>query len=229
MFEQRLRNIQAALDYQFGDTGFLIQALTHRSANANHNERMEFVGDAVLQLCITESLYRLFPNLNEGDLSRMRAALVSRSALVEVASDLGLARYLEMGSGELNSGGQQRDSTLADACEAVIGAIFLDAGFETASRVIEQLFGPRIQALPSAEQLKDPKTRLQEFLQSGGLALPVYELESSEGPPHARHFTARCTAETLGGKKQYVRGIGSSRRKAEQAAAEAMLKAMAAS
>lgn len=219
MTERQYCRLEQRLGHQFRNHEWLARALNHRSASADHNERLEYVGDAVLQLAITDFLYRQFPDEDEGGLSRMRASLVNKKTLVQVAEELGLAPHLMMGPGELNTGGHQRDSTLADACEAVFGAIYLDADFDTAKTVMENLFQHRIENLPNSESLKDAKTRLQEFLQSTGAPVPKYQIESTDGPPHARQFVASCAIDN--GK--ICNGVGSSRRKAEQAAAESML------
>jgi ribonuclease-3 len=169
---------------------------------------------------VARHLYRTFPDASEGDLSRLRARIVSREPLAEVAAQIGLGEALQLGSGELKSGGFRRQSILADALEAVCGALFLDGGLGAAQRIIESLFEPRIAALPGSESLKDAKTRLQEYLQSRGYALPRYTVERVEGEPHAQTFQVTCDIAELGRRSQ---GSGSSRRRAEQAAAERIL------
>ncbi|MGH8134452.1 MAG: ribonuclease III [Steroidobacteraceae bacterium] len=214
------RWLREALGYQARDAALFRAALTHRSAAGANNERLEFLGDAVLNLIVAHLLYRAFPQAAEGDLSRLRARVVSREPLAEVAAQLKLGEVLQLGSGELKSGGLRRHSILADALEAVCGAIFLDGGPEAASGVIATLFGPRIAALPDPATLKDAKTRLQEYLQARNLTLPRYEVERIEGEPHAQTFRVSCEVLGLGRR---VHGGGSSRRRAEQEAAERML------
>jgi len=195
-------------------------ALTHRSAAGDNNERLEFLGDAVLNLLVADRLYREFPLASEGDLSRLRARLVSEDPLAGVAAGLGLGEALRLGSGELKTGGFRRQSILADAFEAVVGALYVDAGLEQARRSVLPLFDPLVRELPHPDELKDAKTRLQEHLQAQGLPLPRYNLEGVEGEPHAQTFHVRCEAPTLGAPSE---GSGSSRRRAEQQAAERML------
>ena len=168
------RWVRERLQYEPRDLTLFRAALTHRSATGSNNERLEFLGDAVLNLLVAHALYRVFPQANEGDLSRLRARLVSREPLAEIAAELGLGEALQLGSGELKSGGFRRHSILADALEALCGAIFLDGGLDGVEPLIERLFGPRLAALPEPEALKDAKTRLQEYLQSRSLALPRY-------------------------------------------------------
>jgi ribonuclease-3 len=194
-----------------------VAALTHRSASGRNNERLEFLGDAVLNLVIAQHLYLAFPEATEGDLSRLRARVVSAEPLAEVAAAIGLGDELQLGSGELKTGGFRRQSILADAFEAVCGALFLDWGLEAARDVIHKLFQPRIAALPAPETLKDAKTRLQEYLQSRGYPLPRYTVDRIEGEAHAQTFYVTCEVPDLGRRSQ---GSGSSRRRAEQEAAE---------
>jgi len=208
------------LGYRPHDAALFRAALTHRSAAGPNNERLEFLGDAVLNLIIAHELYRAFPDAEEGDLSRLRARLVSRAPLAEVASSLGVGETLQLGSGELRSGGFRRESILADALEALCGAIFLDRGLGAIEAIIGRLFTPRIQALPAAETLKDAKTRLQEYLQSRSLELPHYAVAGVEGQDHAQSFTVSCDVPSLHLKTS---GRGSSRRRAEQEAAERMI------
>jgi ribonuclease-3 len=208
------------LSYKLRDASLFIAALTHRSAAGANNERLEFLGDAVLNLLIAEHLYRTFPNASEGDLSRLRSRLVSAEPLAEVAASLALGDALHLGSGELKTGGFRRKSILADALEALCGAIFLDGGLAAARSVVEALFAARIAALPAPETLKDAKTRLQEYLQSQGLALPSYVVERIEGEPHAHTFWVRCEISVL---ERRAQGSGSTRRSAEQEAAERLL------
>jgi ribonuclease III len=217
--------VHEKLGYLPRDIALFRAALTHRSAVGPNNERLEFLGDAVLSLVIAQRLYTLFPGANEGDLSRLRARLVSREPLAEVAIALGLGGVLQLGSGELKSGGFRRQSILADALEALCGAIFLDSGLAAVEAVIERLFGARIVALPAPETLKDAKTRLQEHLQSRSLTLPLYVVLTVEGEAHAQIFRVSCAVPDL---RLRVEGAGSSRRRAEQQAAERMLEQIAA-
>jgi ribonuclease-3 len=214
------RWVREQLGYEPRDLGLFRAALTHRSATGPNNERLEFLGDSVLNLLIARELYVAFPQATEGDLSRLRARLVSREPLAEIAAELHVGDILQLGSGELKSGGFRRQSILADALEALLGAIFLDSGLSAAEPVIVRLFARRIAALPEPEALKDAKTRLQEHLQSRGLALPRYAVSRVEGEDHAQRFTVSCEVAALG---LHTQGGGSSRRRAEQAAAERML------
>ena len=211
------------LGYRFRDPALLEAALTHRSASRTNYERLEFLGDSVLNFVVALLAFRAFPEAPEGDLSRFRAALVSAPSLAAVAGSLELGEQLRLGSGELKSGGFRRDSILADALEAIIGAIYLDGGLEAASDTVARLLGGKLADLPSAETLKDPKTRLQEQLQSRGLAIPRYALEEIGGEPHEQWFVASCEAPALG--LRFV-GRGSSRRRAEQEAAQKVLDAL---
>jgi len=218
---EQARWLREALGYQPRDASLFAAALTHRSAPGPNNERLEFLGDAVLNLVIADLLYRSFPRATEGDLSRLRARVVSREPLAEVAAHLGLGEVLQLGSGELKSGGFRRQSILADAFEAVCGALFLDGGLSAPAAVITRLLGPRIAALPDPATLKDAKTRLQEYLQARSLTLPHYEVERVEGEAHAQTFSVSCEVAALGRR---VHGGGSSRRRAEQEAAARMLR-----
>jgi ribonuclease-3 len=196
-------------------------AFTHRSAPGRiNNERLEFLGDAVLNLLAAELLYQRFPTASEGDLSRLRARLVSTGPLAEAAQSLGLGDELRLGSGELKTGGFRRESILADALEALIGAVYLDAGLEAARAVVARFCEPLIESLPPPEDLKDPKTRLQELLQGRGLALPEYRVGQVSGEPHLQHFSVRCEVPEL---HIATVGEGSSRRRAEQDAAQRVL------
>ena len=208
------------LGYAPHDLALFRAALTHRSAAGPNNERLEFLGDAVLNLVIAHELYGAFPHATEGDLSRLRARLVSREPLAEVALALGVGAALQLGSGELKSGGFRRQSILADAFEALCGAIYLDGGQAAAAPLIARLFAPRIAALPPPAALKDPKTRLQEYLQSRSLSLPRYAVLHIEGEDHEQTFRVSCEVPGLGLRCE---GRGSSRRRAEQDAARCML------
>ena len=197
-------------------TDTFVRAITHRSANGKNNERMEFLGDSVLGLIITTELYRRIPRASEGYLSRLRASLVNENALAALSADLGLGDFLRLGPGELKSGGFRRKSILADALEALIGCIYLEQGLLEAERFVLKLYGESLQDLPTEDDLKDPKSRLQEFLQSRGHELPEYNLLGVEGEAHRQTFTAECHIPPLEIRTQ---GIASSRRKAEQDAA----------
>ncbi|MCE5233416.1 MAG: ribonuclease III [Mizugakiibacter sp.] len=210
------------LGYRFRDAALAALALTHRSAGRPNNERLEFLGDAMLNLCVAELLFEARPEASEGELSRLRAQLVNGQSLAEVARELELGDALRMGPGELKSGGFRRDSILADAFEALLAAVYLDGGYAACREVIRGLFVPRVAALGKSE--KDPKTRLQELLQAHGCALPQYELLASHGEDHAKTFDVACLLaepETL-----RFEGHGGSRRAAEQAAAERALAAL---
>ncbi|MGB8327326.1 MAG: ribonuclease III, partial [Steroidobacteraceae bacterium] len=205
--------VRAQLGYEPREPVLFVAALTHRSAASPNNERLEFLGDSVLNLLVSEHLYREFPAADEGQLSRLRARIVSREPLAVIAQSLSLGAALRLGPGELKTGGFRRESILADAFEAVCGAIFLDGGLEAARRALAPLLAPRVAALATAEELKDPKTLLQEYLQSRGLPLPSYVVESVTGEPHDQQFTVSCTLERLGLRAS---GSGSNRRAAEQ-------------
>jgi ribonuclease III len=213
-----------ALGYECRDPALLEAALTHRSAGGPHNERLEFLGDAVLNCVVAMLVFREFGAADEGDLSRFRSSLVSGEALAVVAAEIGLGDQLRLGSGELKSGGFRRKSILADTLEALFGAIYLEGGFEAAANVIERLFVPRLDRLPSAAELKDPKTRLQETLQARGLPLPSYVVESLSGEAHSQVFQVSCSVDVLGLK---TLATGASRRRAEQAVAQLMLEGLA--
>ncbi len=212
--------LRGSLGYSFADMALLEAALTHRSAGGPNNERLEFLGDAVLNCVVARLVYQEFAAAPEGELSRFRASLVSGESLAVIAAELGLGDRLKMGSGELKSGGFRRKSILADGLEALLGAIYLDGGFEAVSRVIEAVFLPRLDRLPTAAELKDPKTRLQETLQARGMALPLYTVESISGEAHNQRFRVSCRADTLG---LTAEGEGQSRRYAEQEAAQRVL------
>jgi ribonuclease-3 len=197
----------------------LAQALTHRSYGANHNERLEFVGDAVLNCVVAATLFERFPAIPEGELSRVRASLVNRGTLARLARGLSLSAEIRLGEGELKSGGADRSSILADALEAVIGAVFVDAGYDAARRVIERVYAAEFVCLDPAALGKDPKTRLQEWLQARRLAVPDYAVTRVAGEAHAQTFTVECRIPALA---IVAAGSGTNRRAAEQdAAAEA--------
>ena len=206
--------------YRFNDEKLLQQALTHRSAGKVNNERLEFLGDSLLSAVISARLYHLKCDDNEGDLSRMRARVVRGATLSKLAAALKLSDYVLLGEGEMKSGGYKRDSILADTLEAIIGAIYLDGGFAACEQAVLQMCEAEIANLPDADALKDPKTQLQEWLQSHGYPLPEYTVLSEEGPPHKKHFKVQTSEASAGFD---VTGTGSSRRKAEQSAAKAAL------
>ncbi|WP_295446641.1 ribonuclease III [uncultured Thiodictyon sp.] len=214
------RRLARALGYPFARWELLHQALTHRSAGAVNNERLEFLGDALIGFAVAEALVGRFPQADEGTLSRMRASLVKRESLAQLARGLQLGDYLRLGTGELRTGGHTRDSILADALEAVLGAVYLDGGFARAQAVVTQLFRVPLEQLNDARASKDPKTRLQELLQARHRPIPDYEVLTVGGTQHAQSFTVSCV---LPDDRWCSRGEGSSRRRAEQAAAEAML------
>lgn len=217
------RSSLPGLDYEFVDPSLLEQALTHRSHGSRHYERLEFLGDGLLNFVAAELLYRLKDKASEGDLSRLRARIVRDTTLTEIAQDLHLGDHLNLGEGELKSGGFLRGSILADALEAIFGAIYLDSDFETARGVIARLLAERIDALPEAEALKDSKTRLQELLQGRGAPLPEYRLVAESGADHAKRFRVACLVALLPGPVEAEAG---GRRKAEQAAATLALEAI---
>jgi ribonuclease III len=212
--------VRAQLGYEPRDPALFQAALTHRSAAGPNNERLEFLGDAVLNLVVAHHLYAAFPAATEGDLSRLRARVVSGEPLAEVAATLALGEALQLGTGELKTGGFRRQSILADALEAVFGALYLDGGLAAAAGVIARLFQPRIAALPAPHELRDAKTRLQEYLQSRGIMLPRYTVQRVEGEAHAQTFHVSCEVPAL---RLAAEGSGSSRRRAEQEAAERIL------
>ena len=211
------------IGYQFKDESLLAMAITHRSFSANNNERIEFLGDSLLNMIIAEALYKRFPNLREGELSRIRALLVSGKTLAELANEFNLGVFLRLGAGEKNTGGHRRNSTLADAVEALIGAIYLESGFEVCRERVLSWFEARIAVLNPESSHKDAKTRLQEFLQARKLPLPDYQLLDTEGADHQQTFIVSCSVSLL---KSTISASGSSRRKAEQAAAEKVLIAL---
>ena len=213
MLNQRL---QQALGYTFARSDLLTQALTHRSYGALNNERLEFLGDSILNCTVARALYDAFPELPEGSLSRLRANLVRQETLADIAFTLKLGESLRLGEGELKSGGFRRPSILADALESLFGAIFLDAGFEAAQRVVRGLFDPLVAKIDPRASGKDPKTELQEMLQSRRLPLPDYRLVGTQGEAHDQSFIVECV---LAKPVLSTRGIGKSRRAAEQEAA----------
>lgn len=213
-----------ALDHAFADPELLRQALTHRSYGAPNNERLEFVGDAVLNCVVALALFARFPEVAEGDLSRSRAHLVNRDTLAQVARRVGLGGAIRLGEGELRSGGSARASILADAMEAVFGAVFLDGGYDAARRAIESAYAELLRDADPSVLGKDPKTRLQEWLQGRRLAVPEYAIVATTGEAHAQRFTVECRIPDLA---IVAHGSGASRRAAEQDAAERALAAAA--
>ena len=204
------------IPYSFKEPDLLALALSHRSTGRLNNERLEFLGDSVLNFVVSARLFDLDSNCSEGDLTRLRARVVRGSTLAELAAGLKLGDYIKLGEGELKSGGFKRRSILANTLEAIFGAIYLDGGFEPCAEVIRHICDPFISELPDADKLKDPKTRLQERLQGHGYPLPQYTVLTEEGPPHKKQFLVECVAEATGTR---VTGKSSSRRKAEQIAA----------
>ncbi len=208
--------IERKIGHRFRNTSLLNQALTHRSYGVPHNERLEFLGDSVLNCVVASLLYERFPQIAEGDLSRVRANLVNQQSLVDLANNIDLGAEVMLGQGELRSGGSERPSILADALEAIFGAVFLDAGFDTAAHVIVSMFEPVLSELDPAAVRKDPKTRLQELLQGRRMSLPSYTVVDVSGQAHDQHFRVECSVEELA---IHTFGEGSSRRAAEQDAA----------
>lgn len=214
------RRLARALGHPFAREELLQQALTHRSASPVNNERLEFLGDALIGFVVAEALVQRFPEADEGTLSRMRAALVKRESLAQLSRGLKLGDYLRLGPGELRTGGHTRDSILADALEAVLGSVFMDSGFARARGVVLDLFRTLLEQQSDLRTMKDAKTRLQELLQARRRPIPEYEVLAIGGSQHEQTFTVRCTLTDDGSTS---RGEGSSRRRAEQAAAQAML------
>jgi len=218
--KQEIDNLCRHLGYSFTDPHLIEQALTHRSAGGNNNERLEYLGDAILGFVIADALYHHFPHASEGQLSRLRSSLVKRDTLAKIAREFSLGDYLNLGAGELRSGGHARASIQADGMEAIFAAIYLDGGYERIRQVILDIFSQRLQALNLEDHQKDPKTRLQELLQAKRLELPNYEVTDISGDPHQQTFNVLCTVPEL---QLQVTGSGSSRRKAEQDAATSLL------
>jgi len=219
---ESVERLSRDIGHQFSDLALADQALTHRSAGSKNNERLEFLGDAILGFVIADELYQHLELADEGQLSRLRAGLVNGESLARIARGIDLGAYLLLGPGELRSGGQSRDSILADALEALFAAVYLDAGYEAAHATILRLFNGHITELSLDSQQKDPKTRLQEYLQARHLGLPAYEVIEVSGEPHDQIFEVRCTITDL---DMDAIGTGGSRRKAEQAAASVLLDA----
>ncbi|WP_444994658.1 ribonuclease III [Aliikangiella sp. IMCC44359] len=215
-----LKFLQEKLQYSFKEIKSLETALTHRSASSRHNERLEYLGDAILGSVIAYQLYEQFPQANEGQLSRLRSFLVKEKALFELAQELDLGTYLNLGSGELKSGGFRRASILSDTFEAIIGAVFLDSDFEQAKKFILGVYQKKLAELSLDKAKKDPKTRLQEWLQARNYEIPTYEVIRSTGKDHAKTYWVSCQVDYQSLKAE---GLGASRRKAEQDAAEKIL------
>ena len=215
-----LTKVSQIFDYHFKNEHLLTLALTHRSMGSNNNERLEFLGDSILGMVISAELYNRFPNEKEGVLTRLRSSLVKGETLSEIALELNLGEFIHLGSGELKSGGYRRASTLADAVEAIIGAIYLDSytdyGIKSVEQIILKIFNSRINDCEPGGILKDPKTRLQEYLQSKNLSLPTYNVVSISGKEHLQTFKVSCSIDSF---SNHVVATGASRRKAEQAAA----------
>jgi ribonuclease-3 len=216
-----LLKLSQRIDYTFSDTSLIELALTHRSCGGKNNERLEFLGDSIVNLVIAEALFLKFPQAKEGKLSRLRARMVKGVTLAELARDFGLGDFLHLGSGEMKSGGHRRESILADTVEAIIGAIYLDSDMAVVKTKILQWYQSRLDGLSLDDPLKDPKTQLQEYLQGKQLPLPKYEVESIEGSAHEQLFTISCIVKEL---KNSIVGQGGSRRIAEQEAAAQALK-----
>ncbi len=217
-----LDDLQQQLGHRFTDDALLRQALTHRSYGQPNNERLEFLGDSVLNCVVAAMLYRHFARIDEGDLSRLRANLVKQQSLVEIAQRLGLSAHLRLGDGEARSGGFRRPSILGDTVEAIVGAVFLDAGFDAAQAVIIALYAPILKTVDPKTLGKDAKTLLQEHLQGKKLPLPVYSVVATHGAAHSQVFEVECAIPKL---QIHVLGSGASRRAAEQAAARGALEA----
>lgn len=220
--QAELKRLEKRIAYTFSDFSLLQQALTHRSALGNHNERLEFLGDSILSYAISTDLYSRFPKVDEGDLSRMRATLVCGKMLAEIGREFQLGDCLILGPGELKSGGFRRDSIIADGVEAIIGAAFLDSDIEIVKKLILKWFDSRLNTIEPGISQKDSKTRLQEHLQSRKQPLPIYEVLEIKGEAHNQRFTMSCSINGL----ESVQGQGTSRRKAEQIAAGKMLETL---
>ncbi|PCJ86510.1 MAG: ribonuclease III [Thiotrichaceae bacterium] len=209
------------LEYSFSDLTLLDEALTHRSFSPKNNERLEFLGDGILNFVIADELFKAYPDVQEGDLSRLRANLVNKESLAVIANHLKLGDVIKLGSGELKSGGFRRPSILADAVESILGSVYCDGGFQPARDLIVRLYADRLASPTDLQSLKDAKTQLQELLQSRHFSLPVYQVTEITGQAHAQVFHVKCTIEKI---KIEANGAGKSRRKAEQVAAEEAIK-----
>ena len=216
MDKEHQASLSRVIHYTFNDPSFMIMALTHRSFSAQHNERLEFLGDSVLSFLIANELYKRFPRIDEGDLSRLRAQLVKESSLSGIATSIGLGDFIRLGEGELKSAGWRRPSILADTFESIMGAIYLDGGIEAAQQFVLRFFETQLNEIDPKLIQKDPKTLLQELLQSKKNELPIYTVVSIEGEAHSQTFTIECSIKKYDIKTQ---GVGNSRRMAEQEAA----------
>ncbi len=216
MDKERQASLSRIIHYTFNDPSFMIMALTHRSFSSQHNERLEFLGDSVLSFLIANELYKRFPRIDEGDLSRLRAQLVKESSLSTIAISMGLGDFIRLGEGELKSAGWRRPSILADTFESIIGAIYLDGGIEPTHKFVLRFFETQLNEIDPKLIQKDPKTLLQELLQSKKSDLPIYTVVSIEGEAHSQTFTIECHIKKSNIKTQ---GVGNSRRIAEQEAA----------
>lgn len=212
-----IASLLVKLEYSFSDSSLLDEALTHRSYGADNNERLEFLGDGILNFVIADQLFKAYPEVQEGDLSRLRATLVNKESLAEIANHLKLGDVIQLGSGELKSGGFRRPSILADAVESIFGAVYCDGGFEPCRALIIRLYSERLASKTDLQSLKDPKTQLQELVQSRRFALPEYQVTRITGQAHAQMFHVNCSVQEM---HIEVSGEGKSRRKAEQVAAE---------
>jgi ribonuclease-3 len=217
---QAMTKLSKKIGYTFNEPSLLTQALTHRSAKGEHNERLEFLGDSILGFVIAEVLFEQFPKHDEGDLTRMRSSLVKGVTLAELGRDFNLGEHLILGPGELKSGGHRRESILEDAIEAIIGAVYLDSDISCCKALILSWFTQRLSDIKPGNEQKDPKTRLQEYLQGRKIALPVYDVIDTSGQSHNQQFVVRCITEVI---DKEVIAKGTSRRKAEQAAAQQVL------
>lgn len=215
-----LSQLGERLQYSFKDESLLEQALTHRSAGSKNNERLEFLGDGILNFVIADALYQQFPSFTEGELSRLRAHLVNGETLADIARELKLGDCLRLGAGELKSGGFRRSSILADVVESIFGAVYRDSGFDECRQLILKLYHDKLKNIPDPQSLKDAKTRLQELLQSRKVAIPVYKVLRVSGKAHDQSFEVECLIESMG---IATRDKGHSRRKAEQLAAESAI------
>jgi ribonuclease-3 len=216
MDKERQASLSRIIHYTFNDPSFMIMALTHRSFSSQHNERLEFLGDSVLSFLIANELYKRFPRIDEGDLSRLRAQLVKESSLSTIATSMGLGDFIRLGEGELKSAGWRRPSILADTFESIIGAIYLDGGIEPTHEFVLRFFETQLNEIDPKLIQKDPKTLLQELLQSKKSDLPIYTVVSIEGEAHSQTFTIECHIKKSNIKTQ---GVGNNRRIAEQEAA----------
>ncbi|MFZ9963052.1 MAG: ribonuclease III [Burkholderiales bacterium] len=216
-----MKDLEHKLNYQFKNPDLLLEALTHRSYGATNNERLEYLGDAALNLIIANYLFRTFPDLVEGEMTRVRAVLVNQDGLSRVARNLDIGSHIKLGGGEVKTGGAERASILADALEAIVGALYIDSGFENAETVVLGMYSEILQGIDPQDVAKDSKTLLQEYLQAKKFKLPIYNVVEVSGEAHEQHFVVDCV---LGELKVSAQGSGVSRKSAEQAAAREVLK-----